>query len=79
MYPVIRVGEEAGRREALAWADGLDGVAVLGRQGLLVADNLHHVLDMALAAAGCLDGPGGWDAGRWATERARFDAFVVDD
>jgi protoporphyrinogen oxidase len=79
VYPVIRRGEEAARRDALEWADGLDGVAVLGRQGLLVADNLHHVLDMALAAVACLDGPGGWDAHRWAKERARFDAFVVDD
>ena len=56
--------------------------AVLGRQGLAVADNLHHVLDMALAAAACLDGgrgANGWDAARWAAQRRRFDDFVVDD
>ena len=78
VYPVLEVGGEAARRDALEWADALPGVAVLGRQGLLVADNLHHVLDMALSAAACLD-RGGWDGARWAAERRRFDAFVVDD
>ncbi|MET0325250.1 MAG: FAD-dependent oxidoreductase [Ilumatobacteraceae bacterium] len=81
VYPVLTVGADA-RRAVLAWSDTLDGVTVLGRQGLHVADNLHHVLDMALAAAGCLGGGGdgdGWDTARWATERQRFEAFVVDD
>jgi len=80
VYPVLDVGTD-GRGLALAWSDTLDGVTVLGRQGLHVADNLHHVLDMALAAAGCLGTgeAGGWDARRWAAERQRFEAFVVDD
>ena len=73
------VGGAAARRDALAWADAQPGVAVLGRQGLVVADNLHHVLDMALAAGACLGGPGGWDGARWDAERRRFDGFVVDD
>ncbi len=58
--------------------DDLDGISVLGRQGLAVADNLHHVVDMALGAVECL-GPDGWDEARWRAERARFDTFVVDD
>ena len=62
VYPVLRSAPTA-RDTALAWSDTLDGVTVLGRQGLHVADNLHHVLDMALAAAGCLGtGDDGWDA-----------------
>ena len=77
VYPVIAVDDDA-RRRALAWADGLDGISVLGRQGLAVADNLHHVMDMALGAVECL-GPDGWDEARWQAERARFDTFVVDD
>jgi protoporphyrinogen oxidase len=92
VYPVLRVGD-ADRRRALAPLEALAGVTVLGRQGLHVADNLHHVLDMALSASGCLtidsgDGDSregksrdgaGWDAVRWAAERARFETFVVDD
>ena len=77
VYPVLEVGADD-RDTALAWSDTLTGVTVLGRQGLHVADNLHHVLDMALAAAGCLAADG-WDAPRWAAERQRFEAFVVDD
>ena len=77
VYPVLEVGAD-GRDTALAWSDTLAGVTVLGRQGLHVADNLHHVLDMALAAVGCLTADG-WDSPRWAAERQRFEAFVVDD
>ncbi|MET0578741.1 MAG: FAD-dependent oxidoreductase [Ilumatobacteraceae bacterium] len=77
VYPVLGPGDDA-RDRALGWADGLTGVSVLGRQGRHVADNLHHVLDMAIAADGCL-APGSWDDARWAAECRRFDAFVVDD
>lgn len=77
VYPVLDVGDDA-RAAAVAWGDTLPGVSVLGRQGRHVADNLHHVLDMALAAVDCL-GERGWDHARWALERRRFDSFVVDD
>lgn len=81
VYPVLRVGED-GRQQSLGWAHELAGVAVLGRQGLHVADNLHHVMDMGSSAAACLDdadGEQGWNALRWAHERSRFESFVVDD
>ena len=77
VYPLLGPGDDA-REDALAWADGVPGVTVVGRQGRHVADNLHHVLDMAIAADGCLD-TGTWDDARWAAERRRFDTFVVDD
>lgn len=77
VYPVLR-RDDSGRTDALAWARHLEGVAVLGRQGLHVADNLHHVMDMGLSASACLDDEG-WNAVRWARERRRFDEFVVDD
>jgi hypothetical protein len=77
VYPVSAVDDDA-RHRALDWADDLDGITVLGRQGLAVADNLHHVVDMALGAVECF-GPDGWDETRWWAERARFDTFVVDD
>lgn len=77
VYPLLGVDDNE-RESSLAWADGLPGVAVVGRQGRHVADNLHHVMDMALTAVDCLGGDG-WDERRWAQACARFDDFVVDD
>lgn len=79
VYPVLRADVPDARAAMLTAADRIDGVTVLGRQGLVVADNLHHVIDMALAASRCLRSSGRWDAARWSAERARFDRFVVDD
>lgn len=79
VYPVLTADAPDARRRLLRWADGLDGVTVLGRQGLGVADNLHHVLDMALTFADCLTDTGGPDPTQWAAERRRFETFVVDD
>lgn len=60
-------------------ADALPGVTLLGRQGLAVADNLHHVMDMARAAVGCLGDAGEWDEVRWRHARDGFDRHVVED
>jgi protoporphyrinogen oxidase len=79
VYPVLDAADPAARDRLLRWADRLDGITVLGRQGLAVADNLHHVLDMALTFADCLTTDGHPDPARWAQERRRFDTFVVDD
>ncbi len=78
VYPVYD-NHGAGRlRRLLQAVEHLPGVTVLGRQGLGVADNLHHVMDMAHAAVGCLTA-GGWDADGWSRARASFDDFVVED
>lgn len=77
VYPVVPAGEEERRADSLRWT--LPGVTVLGRQGLAVADNLHHVLDMGLSAASCLHPDGSWDDAGWTAHRRRFDEFVVDD
>ncbi|MEX2625773.1 MAG: FAD-dependent oxidoreductase [Ilumatobacteraceae bacterium] len=79
VYPVVTVHDPGARAALLTWADGLPGVTTLGRQGTFVADNVHHVLDMALGAAGCIGPDGTWDAAAWARERDRFDGFVVED
>lgn len=80
VYPVLRPERSAARRRLLGWADDLPGITVLGRHGLVVADNLHHVLDMALSFADCLTctSPAP-DPERWRRERERFETFVVDD
>jgi hypothetical protein len=77
VYPVLAAGDTQ-RDDALTAVGALDGVAVLGRQGRHVADNLHHVLDMAGSAVDCLTDDG-WDEVRWRAEQARFESFVVDD
>lgn len=79
VYPVLTAEAADRRRALLDRADRLDGITVVGRQPLLVADNLHHVLDMALSYVACLGDDGRPDPVRWATERRRFEAFVVDD
>jgi protoporphyrinogen oxidase len=61
------------------WASSLAGVTVLGRQGLFVADNLHHVMDMAWSAIDVLRTDGSADEARWRAERDRFARFVVED
>lgn len=79
VYPIY---DNAGARRLhglLALAEQVEGVTLFGRQGLGVADNLHHVMDMAADAVDCLTPDGGWDAGRWAKARQKFDAFVVED
>jgi protoporphyrinogen oxidase len=79
VYPRYDVPGAAALAQLVREAASVPGITLLGRQGLGVADNLHHVLDMARAAAACLDGPAGWDAARWARARAAFDAHVVED
>ncbi|MGH1502375.1 MAG: protoporphyrinogen/coproporphyrinogen oxidase [Acidimicrobiales bacterium] len=88
VYPVIGVGEEEARRETIARAEAAPGTTLLGRHGLVVPDNLHHVLEMGLTAADCValhsgdaaaDGRSSWDNAAWQSARARFDDFVVED
>lgn len=79
VYPVLTAADHDVRRRLLHGADGLHGVSVVGRQGLGVADNLHHVLDMALSFVDALGDGAGPDPERWRAERARFETFVVDD
>ncbi|MBS1265540.1 MAG: Ferredoxin--NADP reductase [Acidimicrobiaceae bacterium] len=78
VYPVLMIpgtGNPAGVPEP----SETQGVTLLGRQGLSVADNLHHVIDMGLSAIDCVGDDGAWDASSWAAHRERFDGFVVED
>lgn len=78
VYPVIAADDMAAQQELLDWAHKVDGVTLLGRQGLVVADNLHHVMDMAFAAVACLDSTG-WNEGSWREALRRFEDHVVED
>lgn len=79
VYPVLRVGDDVARRHRLDTLARVDGVTLVGRQARLVADNLHHVLDMALSAVDCVGPDGTWDAAEWARAERRFESFTVED
>ncbi len=79
VYPVVTPADVEPVDQLLRWAHGQRCVTVLGRQGLVVADNLHHVMEMGLEAAACLDPAGTWDAQRWGAAVARVATNVVED
>ena len=79
VYPVYRVGYEARLARLAAWAEQLDRVMTLGRNGLFAHDNTHHALVMARDAVASLRADGGVDRGRWAAARRRFADHVVED
>jgi protoporphyrinogen oxidase len=62
-----------------AWANAHPRLVTLGRQGLVVGDNTHHVLAMGWAAAACLLPDGTYDRRAWAEARRRFRGHVVED
>jgi hypothetical protein len=63
----------------LASLDDRAGVTLLGRQGRISGDNIHHVMQMGLDAAACLGVDGAWDRNRWANATQGFERFVVED
>lgn len=82
VYPVITPDDEAGLAALACWAQTVDRVHVFGRQGLVVADNLHHVMDMAVGAVSCLvEKPEDdlFNERRWSELQAEFAQHVVED
>lgn len=79
VYPVLTAANAAARRRRLEAAAHFDGVTVIGRQGRLVADNLHHVMEMSLSAVDCINPDGSWNQAAWTRAESRFETFVVED
>jgi len=79
VYPVIGPTDVDALAAAQNWGHSLPGVTVFGRQGLTVADNLHHVMEMGLAASSRLHPDGRWDGDGWARDLAAFEQHVVED
>lgn len=82
VYPVIRPADVEASAALADWAASHDRVHVFGRQGLVVADNLHHVMDMALGAVSCLVEQSHddlWNAKRWQKLQIEFAQNVVED
>ncbi|MDG2026117.1 MAG: FAD-dependent oxidoreductase [Acidimicrobiales bacterium] len=79
VYPVYERSTEADRVVVDGWRDAAGPIVSLGRQGLGVPDNLHHVLAMGQRAAAVLDPGGSFDPVGWAEARRDFRDHVVED
>ncbi len=81
VYPVYEIATANDRANLDRWIRELapQGVVVLGRQGLGVPDNLHHVLAMAEAAASSTGDDGTFDHFGWAQSLDGFASHVVED
>lgn len=79
VYAVHRPDSQWAQYALELWAGGLPGVVTLGRQGLFVPDNTHHVLAMGWAAGQALRADGSFDMDAWRTARDGFRAHVVED
>lgn len=79
VYPVYEKTTMADRGEVDAWTASFDRVITLGRQGLGVPDNLHHVLAMGAAAARTVRLDDSIDHDRWNRSLALFASHVVED
>ncbi len=79
VYPVYDRAGRTARAIVDRWAAEQDRVITLGRQGLGVLDNLHHMLAMGSAAASAIGPDGSLDRARWRRSLRQFAAHVVED
>ena len=81
VYPVYESATKDARATVGAWIRDLarNGVVTLGRQGLGVLDNLHHVLAMGDAAANAVRADGVLDDLAWDRSLEGFAGHVVED
>ena len=79
VYPVYRHGyrDHLGRVEQ--WLAAQPRLLTVGRQGLFVPDNLHHVVAMGNQSADVVNGDGSVDRRAWSEARERFRSHVVED
>ncbi len=78
-YPIYECGYQEHFETLDKWADGIEGLLTLGRQGLFVHDNTHHTLAMGYAAGDCITPQGAFDRDRWLGYRREFETNVVED
>ena len=81
VYPVYETAVAGARATVESWLRSLASqrVVSLGRHGLGVLDNLHHMLAMGEAAASAVHPSGGVDAGAWSRSLDGFAEHVVED
>ena len=81
VYPVYETSTMGARATVDAWLRSLVPARIvsLGRHGLGVLDNLHHVLAMGEAAARALAPDGAVDPASWEQSLEDFASHVVED
>ncbi|MGI9611664.1 MAG: protoporphyrinogen/coproporphyrinogen oxidase [Acidimicrobiales bacterium] len=79
VYPFYDLVGAAARAAVDEWVPATDRLLSLGRQGLRVIDNLHHVIAMGAAAAHSIGHDGRIDTVRWRHHLAEFATHVVED
>ena len=81
VYPVYETATAGARATVESWLRSLAAqrVVSLGRHGLGVLDNLHHMLAMGEAAASSLGPDGAADAAAWSRSLDGFASHVVED
>lgn len=81
VYPVYETATMGSRAVVEEWLRSLARARIvsLGRHGLGVLDNLHHVLAMGEAAAEALGPDGAVDPGAWSRSLDGFASHVVED
>ena len=79
VYPVYEHSTLQARRTIKDWVGRPKRVVTLGRQGLGVPDNLHHVLAMGKSAAQAINSSGFIDATQWQKSLEEFSKHVVQD
>ena len=67
VYPIYTPGYRRHLDLLMEWVSTYDRLTVLGRQGLFVPDNLHHVLAMSAAAVDALNIAGSFSQEAWTT------------
>ncbi len=79
VYPVYDLAGAEDRATIDGWLAEPGRVLSLGRQGLGVIDNLHHVLAMGAAGARAVAEDGSIRRDRWRADLAGFAANTVED
>jgi protoporphyrinogen oxidase len=81
VYPVYETATAGARATVERWFRSLAsaGIVSLGRHGLGVLDNLHHMLAMGEAAAAAILPSGEVDAAGWSRSLDGFAEHVVED
>ncbi len=81
VYPVYETSSMGDRATVDSWLRSLvaDRIVSLGRHGLGVLDNLHHVLAMGEAAAQSVGSDGAVDEAAWDRSLDGFASHVVED
>ena len=81
VYPVYETATMNARSTVETWLRSLARVRIvsLGRHGLGVLDNLHHVLAMGEAAVQALGPDGAVEPVAWSRSLAAFASHVVED